>query len=107
MDILPCERFYVLTIATTNDITITSIALTQEHIAMLLKDAMTEMTRADRAYRFAEIEVTEQHGFGTDSRKPWPGPQRNVHYWVQLANGKAVGWNENPARGWSFPVVSV
>ena len=38
---------------------------------------------------------------------PWPGPQRNVNFWFELENGKAVGWNENPSRGWSFPVVAM
>lgn len=37
---------------------------------------------------------------------PWPGTHRYVHAWYVLANGKAVGWNENPKRGWSFPVVN-
>lgn len=36
----------------------------------------------------------------------WPGPQKNVYYWVVLASGHAVGHNENPATGWSFPIVS-
>jgi len=35
----------------------------------------------------------------------WPGPQKNVYFWVILENGKAVGFNENPAKGWSFPVI--
>lgn len=40
----------------------------------------------------------------------WPGKQCNVHVWCIVAsrNGtKAVGWNENPSRGWSFPVVTL
>ncbi len=37
--------------------------------------------------------------------KPWPGPHQNVHTWWELANGKAVAWNENPGYGWSFPVI--
>ena len=36
----------------------------------------------------------------------WPGNHRYVHAWFVLSNGKAVGWNENPQRGWSFPVIS-
>lgn len=36
----------------------------------------------------------------------WPGPHKNVHYWVELDSGKAVGWNENPATGWTFPVIN-
>ncbi len=35
----------------------------------------------------------------------WPGPQKHVYVWWILANGYAVGWNENPCRGWSFPVI--
>lgn len=45
--------------------------------------------------------VSEYEGY----LKRWPGPHRNVHSWWKLGNGKNVGWNENPARGWSFPVV--
>lgn len=36
----------------------------------------------------------------------WQGKQQNVHTWCLLENGKAVGWNENPSRGWSFPVIT-
>jgi hypothetical protein len=56
------------------------------------------------AYKFRYVEVVREFGCGGED-KPWPGPQKNVHYWVLLANGKAVGWNENPATGWSFPVI--
>lgn len=38
---------------------------------------------------------------------PWPGIHKNVVIWWELDNGKAVGFNENPATGWSFPVCSV
>lgn len=37
----------------------------------------------------------------------WPGRHKNVLAWVKLANGRAVGWNENDAIGWSFPVVKL
>lgn len=36
---------------------------------------------------------------------PWPGSHRNVNVWWLLEGGHAVGFNENPSRGWSFPVV--
>jgi len=26
-----------------------------------------------------------------------------VYNWILLETGHAIGWNENPARGWSFP----
>ena len=35
----------------------------------------------------------------------WPGRHKNVFDWCVLANGKAVGFNENPSVGWSFPVI--
>lgn len=35
----------------------------------------------------------------------WPGTHKYVYVWWKLANGKCVGWNENPGRGWSFPVA--
>ena len=77
-----------------------------------LADAMPhEFTKGSeyvetRAYRYRDAEVVSEHGTMHD-RKPWPGKEKNVYYWVVLANGYAVGWNENPARGWSFPVAKV
>lgn len=52
----------------------------------------------DRARKYADMQVVREHQFG------WPGKHKNVVYWCELENGLAVGWNENPARGWSFPV---
>lgn len=72
---------------------------------MKLIDAMPEEFARyhthERAHRYADVEVESEHN------GDWPGPQRNVHYWVLLVNGYAVGWNENPSRGWSFPVIRV
>jgi hypothetical protein len=59
---------------------------------------------------FNEDVVQEYHSVTNSMGKPvrrWPGPQKNVFAWVELSNGKAVGWNENPSRGWTFPVVSI
>ena len=35
----------------------------------------------------------------------WPGKEKYVNVWWELENGYAVGWTENPARGWSFPLI--
>ena len=35
----------------------------------------------------------------------WPGPDRFVRQWFILENGKAVGINEDPEAGNSYPVV--
>jgi hypothetical protein len=39
--------------------------------------------------------------------KPWPGTHKNVTYWWVLQGGYAVGLNENPSRGWAFPVYKI
>ncbi len=38
---------------------------------------------------------------------PWPGPERHVKTWYILENHKAVGVDEDPARGLSFPVADL
>lgn len=56
-----------------------------------------------RAYALRDVElISEHHGH----IERWPGKHRNVHTWWKLASGHCVGWNENPARGWSFPVIT-
>jgi len=37
----------------------------------------------------------------------WPGKQKHVTEWYELEGGYAVGWNENPALGWTFPVIKL
>jgi len=61
----------------------------------------SEYCNAD-ARRYKDVKVVSKH---ESHKSPWPGPHKNVHYWWTLENGKRVGWNENPARGWSFPVI--
>jgi hypothetical protein len=76
---------------------------------MKLKDVMPHEFMGceyddSQARRYADVEVVEQF----DGRyAAWLGKEKNVFFWVKLANGKAVGFNENPARGWSFPVVRI
>lgn len=54
------------------------------------------------AYKYKDVKVVEQID-GTVT--PWPGHEKNVFWWFLLENGKRVGWNENPSRGWTFPVL--
>jgi hypothetical protein len=54
------------------------------------------------------MDVEVQHEFMAHHEDTWIswrefGSQKNVFCWVLLKNGLAVGWNENPATGWSFP----
>jgi len=55
-----------------------------------------------RAYKLKDVEVLAEHE-GYLVR--WPGREKNVHFWWTLKDGRRVGWNESPARGWSFPVL--
>jgi len=61
--------------------------------------------------KYFEVGVVREYwSHGNSENKPvkkWPGPQKYVFVWVELENGKAVGWNENPSRGWTFPVVTL
>lgn len=58
------------------------------------------------AAKLLDREVIGEYGYGGQD-KAWVGQHKNVFNWWLLDNNKAVGWNENPARGWSFPVVKV
>lgn len=77
-----------------------------------LKDVMpSELVSSSydttKAYRLRDEIVEIEHCglWEQDEYQSWPGKHKNVHFWVELKNGYLVGWNENPARGWSFPVI--
>lgn len=47
-----------------------------------------------------------------DSKNTWLswqefGKHKNVMNWWLLDNGYAVGFNENPSFGWSFPIIKL
>ena len=81
----------------------------------ILKEVMpTELSekggayKDTKAFKMLDEYVIVEHGCvyeQVENELRWPGSHKNVFYWVELINGYAVGWNENPARGWSFPVV--
>jgi hypothetical protein len=54
--------------------------------------------------RYADKKVVSEH---QAHLQRWPGAQKNVHFWVTLENGQAVGWNESPSHGWSFPTFTL
>jgi len=51
-------------------------------------------------------QVVAEHSLRDANWERWPGKQKNVMYWIEIEGGKAIGWNENDARGWSFPIMS-
>lgn len=64
-----------------------------------------------RAFKFKDVKVIKEYDMlGDDweqTWKTWPGTHKNVMSWCILENGYAVGWNENPSRGWNFPVIKM
>ena len=84
---------------------------------MKLKDEFPELLgieyRSERAFKFIDVEVVKKYSrigvrYGKIVNIPykkWIGIHKYVHNWVELENGYAIGMNENPARGLSFPVV--
>ena len=61
------------------------------------------------AYKMKDIVVVKEHCslIDQDEYQDWLGTHKNVYSWAELENGYAVGWNENPAKGWSFPVCKI
>ena len=55
------------------------------------------------AYKFKDIIVIKEHETWKKG-EDWIGTHKNVNFWYELENGYAVGMNENPSRGLSFPV---
>jgi len=74
-----------------------------------LKDVFHGITTGEYndtpAYKLKDVEVVQEFD-STKYGQQWPGKHKNVYAWVLLTNGKAVGWNESPSRGWSFPVMT-
>jgi hypothetical protein len=62
-----------------------------------------------QAFKFKDVEINEEFfAYKNDKEfRQWPGKTKNVYYWCILKNGYAVGWNENPSRGWSFPIIKI
>ena len=59
----------------------------------------------EKSYKFKDVNVIWENPILNGDYKSWPGKHKNVHFWVILENGYAVGWNENPSKGWSFPLI--
>lgn len=57
-----------------------------------------------QAYKYRHLKVVARY---MSHEKKWPGNHKYVHSWWELDDGHAIGWNENPSRGYSFPVVKL
>jgi histidinol phosphatase-like PHP family hydrolase len=57
-----------------------------------------ELSESDRVFKYLDVEVVSEH----DNHHPFK--HKYVYSWCLLENNIAVGWNENPSIGWTFPI---
>ena len=85
-------------------------------MSLRVDDCHTELDEGGfnqtKAYALKDALVTIEYSsvnlVGEDSYfVPWVGTHKNVHYWVVTECRHAIGMNENPAIGISFPVVKL
>ena len=55
------------------------------------------------AKEFSDVEIVQRNG----SNAGWPGTEKDVHYWVELENGFAVGIITPKKKPATFPVYSM
>ena len=86
----------------------------EENKTQLLKDWLPSQldTFGLKVEKFLDYEVLVDIGWMDSQTKPsdkypFPFTHKNVMNWCIVSNGiktYAVGWNESPSIGWSFPV---
>lgn len=60
----------------------------------------------DRHMKFLDHEIIAEYTIAQNKMfKSWPGHEKNVLHWCIIKTGQCIGWNENPSKGWSFPVT--
>ncbi len=55
-----------------------------------------------------ELRVIAEYERGREGFVEFPQTRwqhRYVHFWAMLEDGSAIGWNESPRSGWSFPRI--
>ena len=67
-------------------------------------DIMDSAFENDRVRKFADVKIIKEHDA---FNRRWIGKHKNVHYWVELTNGYAVGMNESPTHGLGFPIEKI
>jgi hypothetical protein len=74
---------------------------------VLPKEALGAEYDAAKFIKYLDTKVIRTYAPNSYSNTYWPGTHKNVTKWWVLENNIAVGWNENPATGWSFPIKRV
>lgn len=60
-----------------------------------------------KAFELLESKVILEYCLSQDGYKSWIGTHKNVVSWVITEDRYAIAFNENPAIGWSFPVIKL
>jgi hypothetical protein len=63
----------------------------------------------DKFNKYMENNVTHKHSRFIDKNKykKWIGKEKYVNVWYELDNDIAIGFNENPNRGYKFIVKRI
>ena len=76
----------------------------REYLKGQYLDSLLMENSDSRAIKFLDAEVVRKVD---GCKEAFPGSHRNVYVWWEMVSGHAIGLNENPSRGWSFPVVKL
>jgi len=75
---------------------------------VLPKEFSAEIAANGAAKKMLDVEVIAKHDAAKGELcEEWPGNHRYIYQWWELANGYAIGWNDNPGLGHSFPAVKM
>lgn len=72
----------------------------------------SNLWETDKAFKHLDDEVIKEFSISSTHGLPWLswqefGKEKHVMHWCITKRGYAIGWNENPSRGYSYPVVKL
>lgn len=63
-----------------------------------------------RTAKFLDWNVIDDIRYDHIDYHSCPIKMKNIYHWCKISDGikvYAVAWNENPSRGWSFPIKKI
>jgi len=74
---------------------------------VLPKEALSGEYEGAKFLKYLDCEVVQQLNRERHPIYGFPFTHANINVWWIIEDRRAVGWNENPKRGWSFPVAKL
>lgn len=68
------------------------------------EEFITEKYINTKAYKFKDINILTIFSILDENYLPWPGKNKNIHKWIILENGYAVGIYAQLNKKYSFPI---